>query len=122
MEFTFTERNGTRVAIVQATGIVIHEVQDALDMMAEARYQDCDNIIVKEEHLDPSFFDLKTGMAGEILQKFSNYRASLAIVGDFTKYKSKALQDFIRESNKFRRVNFVVSVEEGMERMRAGDG
>jgi hypothetical protein len=120
MEFTFTGRNGTRVAILQATGIVIHEVQDALDMMAEARYRDCDSIILKEEHLDPSFFDLKSGMAGEILQKFSNYRASLAIVGDFTKYTSKSLRDFIRESNKFKRINFVRSVEEGVERMTGG--
>ena len=41
-------------------------------------------------------------MAGEILQKFSNYRVRLAIVGDFTPYSSKSIKDFIYESNKKR--------------------
>jgi len=58
---------------------------------------------------------LKTGLAGEILQKFSNYYVELAIVGDFSKYSSKNLQDFIYESNKVGRINFVSSVEEAKE-------
>ena len=39
-------------------------------------------------------------MAGEILQKFSNYRMKLAIIGEFEKYKSKSLKAFITESNR----------------------
>ena len=58
------------------------------------------------------FFDLKNGIAGEILQKFSNYRVSLIIVGDFSKYASKSLNDFIYESNKGRHINFVASTTE----------
>jgi len=30
------------------------------------------------------FFDLSTGLAGEILQKFVNYHVKIAIVGDFS--------------------------------------
>jgi len=67
--------------------------------------------------LHRDFFDLKTGLAGEILQKFSNYRVKLAIVGDFEEVKSKSLRDFIRESNRGRTVNFVNSVEEAVERL-----
>ena len=55
------------------------------------------------------FFDLKSGIAGEILQKFSNYRIRLAIVGDFSKYTNKSLKDFIYESNKGGQINFVDS-------------
>lgn len=53
-------------------------------------------------------------MAGEILQKFSNYRMPLAIIGDFSGLDSKSLKDFIRESNKNKHVSFVGSFDEAM--------
>jgi uncharacterized protein DUF4180 len=37
-------------------------------------------LIVRESDLCPEFFDLRTGLAGELLQKFVNYRARLAII------------------------------------------
>ncbi|MCB0629182.1 MAG: DUF4180 domain-containing protein, partial [Lewinella sp.] len=69
------------------------------------------------ENITPEFFDLKTKIAGEILQKFSNYRVRLSIVGDFTVYTSRSLKDFIHESNKGKLVNFVDSLEEALERL-----
>lgn len=39
----------------------------------------------------------------------------LLIVGDFSEYKSKNLNDFIFESNKGRQVNFIASVEEALK-------
>lgn len=102
-------------AEVIAEEMVIATAEDALDLLGNLYYQGFDRMIVHEENIVPEFFDLKTGMAGEVLQKFSNYRVKLAIVGDFSKYASKSLQDFIFESNKQRQVCFVRSVEEGME-------
>jgi len=37
-------------------------------------------LILGEENLCAEFFDLRTGLAGEVFQKFSNYRARLALV------------------------------------------
>jgi len=37
-------------------------------------------LIVTEANLCPEFFNLRTGFAGEVLQKFVNYGAKLAIV------------------------------------------
>lgn len=37
-------------------------------------------LIIDETRLSPAFFDLRTGFAGEVLQKFTNYRVRLAIV------------------------------------------
>ena len=64
--------------------------------------------------MTPAFFELKNGMAGEILQKFSNYRVRLAIVGDFSRYTSKSINDFILESNKTGHINFVPTVTEAL--------
>jgi hypothetical protein len=41
----------------------------------------------------------------------------LAITGDFSKYKSKSLQDFIRESNKGNRIYFLDSVEAALMKL-----
>ncbi|KAA6304392.1 hypothetical protein EZS27_043961, partial [termite gut metagenome] len=57
-----------------------------MDLLGNLYYQGFDKIVVQEKNITPEFFDLKSGMAGEILQKFSTYRVRLAIVGDFTPY------------------------------------
>lgn len=94
---------------IVAEEVVIRNVQDALDLMASAS---SDHLILHEYNFERDFFDLSTRIAGEILQKFTNYRVKLAIIGDFTKFKSKSLKDFIYESNKRGDYLFVGSIEE----------
>ena len=108
---------GTNIAEITSDKILIRTIQDALDLMVNCVYQGADKIILHQENIVPEFFDLKTRLAGEILQKFSNYRARLAIVGDFTDVKSKSLRDFIRESNKHGQVVFVTTTEEAKEKL-----
>ncbi|PKV75600.1 DUF4180 domain-containing protein [Pontibacter ramchanderi] len=109
--------NGTRIAEVVSANRVIRGVDDGLDLLGNIYYLDFDRVILYEQNITPDFFDLKNGMAGEILQKFSNYRVRLAIVGDFSKYTRQSVQDFIYESNKGRQVNFVSSVAEALNRL-----
>ena len=109
-----TTVNGVPVAVFDK-GTIISNSQDALDLMASARYEGgCERMIVRKESLKEDFFDLKTGLAGEVLQKFSNYCFKLAIVGDFSVYTSKSLRDFIYESNKGCLVFFKGSVDEAL--------
>ncbi|MEQ9377116.1 MAG: DUF4180 domain-containing protein [Imperialibacter sp.] len=112
MDIVISQHNGVDIAEVISDELTIKDAQDALDVMANCSYQGADNIIWHEKNIAADFFDLKTGMAGEVLQKFSNYRARLAIVGDFSKYESKALKAFILESNRQGRISFVGSVDE----------
>jgi len=109
--------NNTKIAELISEDLLIKEIQDGLDLMVNVYYQDIDKMIVYEKNIVPVFFDLKTGMAGEILQKFSNYKMKLAIIGDFSKYNSKSLNDFIFESNKIGQINFVSSLEEALEKL-----
>jgi hypothetical protein len=117
MDIVITEDNSSGLAHVQSEEMVIHSVQDALDLMANCGYQGASRIILHEKNITPAFFDLKTGVAGEILQKFSNYNVFLAIIGNFSKYPSKSLRDFIFESNKTGRINFVSTLEEAKEKL-----
>ncbi|MES2133415.1 MAG: DUF4180 domain-containing protein [Bacteroidota bacterium] len=109
--------NNTKIAEVIATDVIIKSTEDGLDLLGNLYYQDFDKIIIHEQNISPDFFDLKTGIAGEILQKFSNYRVSLAIVGDFTQYSGKGIKDFIYESNKAGQINFVSSVSEALTKL-----
>ena len=65
------------------------------------------------------FFDLKSGLAGEVLQKVSTYRKRLILIGDFSNVESKSLRDFIFESNRTGQVVFVPSLERGIELLRS---
>jgi hypothetical protein len=88
--------------------------------MAESRYLDAGKMIIRENQITPSFFDLKTGLAGDILQKFSNYRMQLALIGSFSKYKSKSFQDFIRECNKGNRIFFLENQKAAITKLSQG--
>ena len=90
-------------------------VQAALDLMATASYEGCSALMVPKESLPETFFQLRTGFAGEVLQKFSNYKMKLAIIGDFGGYQSKSLKDFIYECNKGKQVFFKATREEAIK-------
>lgn len=106
--------NQVKIAVVTSNEIIIYNTEDGIDLLGNLYYQGFDSIIVYEENITPDFFNLKTGIAGEILQKFSTFRIRLAIVGDFSVYKSKSLIDFIYESNKRKQINFVNSITEAI--------
>jgi hypothetical protein len=117
MNIEIKKVNGSQLAKLISDDIVIREIQDALDLIADAYYLGAWKIILMEKNIIPAFFDLKTGIAGDILQKFSTYKVYLAIVGDFSKYPGKRIKDFIYESNKHGRINFVNSMDEAIERL-----
>ncbi|ERJ71229.1 hypothetical protein HMPREF1556_01381 [Porphyromonas sp. oral taxon 278 str. W7784] len=111
-----THRIGqAKVAEIQAEGLVLTSVEDGLSLLGDLYYQGFDKIILHEENIAPEFFDLKTKLAGEVLQKFVQYRMPLAVVGDFSKYTSKSLRDFIYECNQGRQVNFVQELSSALK-------
>ena len=110
------EKRTETVAAVCGGECLISTPQDAMDVIAAVRYETgCEALILPKEALSEEFFRLSTGLAGEVLQKFTNYGMKLAIVGDFSHYTSKPLQDFIRESNRGKTVCFVSTESEAIE-------
>lgn len=99
---------------VQDNSLVIETTQQFLQLMMNLP---SDNVILDKKNLHESFFDLRSGLAGDILQKVSNYVLHLGIVGDFSVYDSKSLHAFIYESNKSNRVVFTDTVEDALNRL-----
>jgi Domain of unknown function (DUF4180) len=105
------ERSGIRVLHLDADGEPISTADDASDLVGTAWSHQAAMIAVPVERLDPAFFKLRSGIAGEITQKLVNYRLRLAVVGDIsaTVAKSDALRDYVFESNRGEHVWFVES-------------
>ena len=107
--------NDKKIAEIITDEIILKTIEDGLDLIGNLNYQGFDKIIIHEKNIIPDFFDLKTKIAGDILQKFTQYQMPLIIVGDFSKFNSKSLNEFIYESNKGRQVNFLASQSEAMK-------
>jgi hypothetical protein len=106
----------TVIAELTDEKFIISQAQDILDIIGDMVSYDCNRIIIREKNLHHDFFQLKTGLAGDILQKFSNYKVKLAIIGDFSKYESRSLIDFIGECNKGNMISFLDTMDEAMMR------
>lgn len=104
------------IAVITSDEKVITDVQSGLDLIMTAKYEAETNLIaIDKSAVAEEFFVLSSGLAGEILQKFINYQAKIAIYGDYTKYTSKPLKDFIYESNKGKDIFFASCKEEAVE-------
>ncbi|AKG33292.1 DUF4180 domain-containing protein [Paenibacillus durus] len=119
MEVTVDQRGDSKVAVISSGSLIINSVNDALDLMVTARYQGCDKLLLRKENITEDFFELRTGLAGEILQKYVNYNMVLAIVGEFSGYNSKSLNDFIYECNQGNKVLFKKTEAEALAELHA---
>lgn len=86
----------------------------ATDIIGEAFGVDARVVAIPVERLGEGFLDLRTRIAGEVVQKFVNYGFQVAFVGDVSAAiaGSAALRDFVRESNRGRHVWFVADFAE----------
>jgi hypothetical protein len=114
---TFEKRNSEHGSVAVLTGMngAIEDAGDFLDVMAGGA---SDVLVIDGDRLTPGFFDLKSGILGEILQKASNYRRKIVILGDFDGPPPGAFADFVRESNRGGTVVFAPDADSGLAMLR----
>lgn len=118
MNIEHLNMNGMDIAVVSSDETVITDVQSALDLAMTVKYETgAANIVIGKRLICEDFFILSTKLAGEILQKFINYRVKMAVYGDYSRYTSKPLKDFIYESNKGKDFFFVSTKEDAIQRL-----
>ncbi len=109
----------TNIAVISSDEKVIVDVQSALDLAMTVKYETgAASIVIDKRLICEDFFILSTGVAGEILQKYINYQVKMAVYGDYSRYTSKPLKDFIYESNHGRDFFFVPSKDEAIQALR----
>lgn len=117
MKQNILKNNHQKILEIVSDKIEINNLQDALDLMASTYNLEVNSIIIREEQLNPNFFDLSSGLAGDILQKFSTYQMKIGIIGNFKKYKSKSLDALIIECNREKQAFFVSDIETAIKKL-----
>jgi arsenate reductase len=107
-----------KVAVMNYDTPIIRNGQSALDFIVMVgQVDDCQRIAVNQGMIAEDFFDLSSGVAGEVAQKLVNYGVRLAVIGDFSAYTSKPLRDFMYESNKGKHLYFVADEDEALKKL-----
>ena len=118
MKIEHIKDNGIDLAVISSDEKVIVDVQSALDLAMTVKYEaGAANLVLDKNLICKDFFILSTGVAGEILQKFVNYQVRAAIYGDYSRYTSKPLRDFIYESNQGRDIFFTAAREDAIRKL-----
>jgi Domain of unknown function (DUF4180) len=114
-----TTIQGVKVLLCSSGGQRIETENDVTDLIGKAYEDFCEFVVIPVERLTDEFFQLKTRIAGQIAQKFVNYRIHLVVLGDISNHveRSNALAAFVKESNRGDHVWFVPSLGELQNRL-----
>jgi Domain of unknown function (DUF4180) len=66
-------------------------------------------LLLDETQLGADFFELRTGLAGEVFRKFTNYRARLAIVIADASVHGSRFSELVYEHRTHKQVRFFAS-------------
>jgi hypothetical protein len=123
MNITPTIIAGTPAVVVAAElgAMLLADAGEGRDLVEAAMNEGARLVAVEAASIDPTFFQLRNGIAGEVLQKMVNYGFQFAVVGDVSAHvaASEALRDFVVECNRGREIFFVADLKELGERLAA---
>ena len=100
----------TGILIASDEGISIRSFDDISDAIGACI--GAEGLILTESDLAPEFFDLRTGLAGEVLQKFVNYKLRVAIVLADPEAYGERFSELAYEHRKHSMIRFVRSADE----------
>lgn len=100
MNYKIIEHETKKYMEVLSVNTLLSTEQDALNLIALCRENDISLLILHSHTLAEAFFELKTGVAGKMLQKFINYHVKIAaIIPKDLAHKGK-FKEMVLESNK----------------------
>ena len=99
MGCTIVEKNRIKYLKLAPAGQVIAHSEDGLALISLCWAHEVDRVLLLQGCLSNDFMRLSTGIAGEVLQKLSNYGIRAAAVLDMAETKGK-FKDFLLETNR----------------------
>jgi hypothetical protein len=99
-----------KIIIASESGISIRSIKDITDVIAACI--GAEGLILAEDDLPPDFFELRTGLAGELFQKFMNYRVRVAIVLSSPEAYGKRFGELAYEHSSHAMIRFVRSMDD----------
>src|SRR5215470_16823079 len=109
------EIDGPRLLELDGAGTRLISARDAIQLISAAAERPASLLVIPKTLRSEEFFDLRTGIAGQIIQKFAAYGLRACTVGDISRPvdASSALRDFGFESNRGNQVWFLEEIKSG---------
>ena len=101
---------GRRILIASDSGISIRSLGDITEAISACF--GAEGIILTEDDLAQEFFDLRSGLAGELFQKFINYKLRVAIVLPDPEAYGERISELAYEHKSHSMIRFVRSKSE----------
>src|SRR5215475_5067428 len=98
------------IIIASESGVSIQSIKDISDALSVSFGSK--GLILTERDLSPEFFELRTGLAGELFQKFINYNLRVAIVLPNTRAYGDRFSELAYEHATHNSIRFVPSMED----------
>ena len=97
-----------------AESLRIASEREALDVVALCGEHSTERLLLDGDCLHPDFFELKTGLAGAVLLKLSNYHIRTAVVLPPERIGSGRFAEFVQETNTGNQFRVFSSVAEAV--------
>ncbi|WP_034357881.1 DUF4180 domain-containing protein [Deinococcus phoenicis] len=109
-----------KISTAGELGLTLQTLADVPDLVGAAF--GLDGLILTEADLSPAFFQLRSGLAGEAFQKFTNYRIRVALVlPDFAAHGAR-FAELAHEHATHGLIRFVRTEEEARHWLGASAG
>lgn len=100
MKYKLIERNNKKYIECNSAETLLRSEQDVLDLIVACSENNTHLLMLHSEVLSDDFFKLRTGMAGQVLQKFINYQVKVAVVLTREQKIKGKFKELIAESNR----------------------
>jgi PadR family transcriptional regulator AphA len=100
MNVVVIDKNNKKYMECSSAESPIGTEQNAVDLVAACMENDTNLLMIHAEALVDDFFELRTGLAGSILQKFINYHVKAVVVMTDSQKMKGRFKEFSTEANK----------------------
>lgn len=100
MNYKVIEKSNKTYIEFISMDIPLREEREALDFISICMEYNTGLIIIHQEVLSEDFYNLRTGLAGGVLQKFMNYHIKVAVIITSEEKISGRFREMVIETNK----------------------
>jgi hypothetical protein len=100
MNYKVVEKNNKKYIACDSPETPLLSEQDSLNLIAACIENNAYLLMIDAEALTDDFFRLRTGLAGQVLQKFVNYHLKVAVILKKEQRIMGKFKEFLAEANK----------------------
>lgn len=112
LNYKIVDKNDKKYIEYVSAEIKLSSEEDVLDIVGTCFGDNCSHVILHGEVLSEDFFNLKTKVAGMMLQKFINYHIKVAVILPNDEKIKGRFGEMVSETNKGKDFRVFKNVEE----------